>query len=96
MVSTRPELVTGSVPYLLATCFTVDPFQQFSIAGIMGTVSSLFSKPKQSEYHDIVKRLYELGHSTDQLANSLLALMVVSGTELSLGMFTLLCNPQCE
>ncbi|KAJ3493551.1 hypothetical protein NLJ89_g10993 [Agrocybe chaxingu] len=53
-----------------------------SFTGIIGTVSSMFSKPKSTEYHDIVKRLYELGDSTDQLANTILALMVTAGTEL--------------
>ncbi|KAF8159445.1 linoleate diol synthase [Crassisporium funariophilum] len=57
---------------------------RLSIAGIVGTVSHLFSKAKTQEYHDIVKRLYELGHSTDQLANTILALMVTSGVELVL------------
>jgi len=41
------------------------------------------SKSKKAEHHDIVKRLYELGHSKDQLTNTLLALMV-SSVELSL------------
>jgi hypothetical protein len=59
---------------------------RFSIAGIVGTVSSLFSKSKGEEYHDIVKQLYELGHSTDRLANTILALMVVSGVELTLAL----------
>ena len=46
------------------------------------------SKSKKTEHHDIVKRLYELGHSKDQLTNTLLALMV-STVELSLGMVLL-------
>jgi len=52
---------------------------------MIGSVSSAFSKSKKHEYHDIVKRLYELGHSTDQLANTILALMVTSSMELALG-----------
>ncbi|KAF9530418.1 linoleate diol synthase [Crepidotus variabilis] len=44
------------------------------------------SKPKKTEYHDIVTRLYEIGHSRDQLANTLLALMIVSSIELSLAL----------
>jgi len=47
------------------------------------------SKSKKTEHHDIVKRLYELGHSKDQLTNTLLALMV-STVELSLGMLLLI------
>lgn len=47
--------------------------------GIIGTVSSLFSRSKRStEHHEIVKKLYELGHSADQLANTILAVMVSS------------------
>lgn len=58
---------------------------QLSAPGIVRSVSTMFSKTKKTEYNDIVKRLYELGHSTDKLANTILALMVVSGVELSLG-----------
>ncbi|KAF4610857.1 hypothetical protein D9613_007045 [Agrocybe pediades] len=57
---------------------------KISVQGIVGGISSLFSKNKKAEYHEIVKRLYELGHSTDQLANTILALMVICGKELSL------------
>jgi hypothetical protein len=46
-------------------------------------VSSM-SKPKKTEHHEIVKRLYDLNHSKDQLANTILALMV-STVELSVG-----------
>ncbi|PPQ76670.1 hypothetical protein CVT24_011915 [Panaeolus cyanescens] len=63
---------------------TVGP--RFSLAGIVGTVTSLFSKPKGEEYTTIVKQLYELGHSTDRLANTILALMVISGVELTLAL----------
>lgn len=52
---------------------------RLSIAGLVGTVSSLFHKNKRSaEHHEIVTRLYEIGHSTDELANSVLAVMVSS------------------
>ncbi|KAH9479383.1 Linoleate 10R-lipoxygenase [Psilocybe cubensis] len=57
---------------------------RMSISGIVGTVSTILNKKQKTEYNDIVKRLYELGHSTDKLANTILALMVVSGVELSL------------
>jgi linoleate 10R-lipoxygenase len=42
------------------------------------------SKSKRTEHHDIVKRLYGLSPSKDQVANTILALMV-STVELSLG-----------
>ncbi|KIM44733.1 hypothetical protein M413DRAFT_442688 [Hebeloma cylindrosporum] len=57
---------------------------RLTIPHVIGSVSSTFSKSKKHEYHDIVKRLYELGHSTDQLANTILALMVTSSVELVL------------
>ena len=62
---------------------------KISFAAIIGSISNLFESSKHAEYHDIVRRLYELGHSTDQLANTILALMVVSTTELTLGTFHL-------
>jgi len=56
--------------------------------GLGGTVgrriSSLFAKPKTVEHREILKRLHELGHSDDQLANTILALMVTSSVELTL------------
>jgi linoleate 10R-lipoxygenase len=59
---------------------------QLSIAGIVGSISNVFeSKAKHAEYHTLVKRLYELGHSTHQLANTILAIMVTSNVELTLG-----------
>lgn len=52
---------------------------RLTVAGIIGTVSSLFSRSKRNaEHHEIVKRLYELGHSTDRVANTILAIMVSS------------------
>lgn len=42
------------------------------------------SKSKKTEHHDIVKRLYELNRSKDQVTNIILALMV-STVEISLG-----------
>ena len=58
-----------------------------SVSRIIGAMS----KSKKTEHHDIVKRLYELGHSKDQLTNTLLALMV-SAVELSLGMLLLILH----
>ncbi|KAF8809484.1 linoleate diol synthase [Phlegmacium glaucopus] len=63
-------------------CGTVG--SRFSLSAIIETISSSFSKPKRKEHRDILKRLYELGHSTDRLANTILALMVVSSVELTL------------
>jgi linoleate 10R-lipoxygenase len=58
---------------------------RLSIAGLVGSISNLFeSKAKKAEYHEIIKRLYDLGHSTDKLANTILALMVVSTIEIAL------------
>jgi hypothetical protein len=53
-------------------------------ASIIGSISNLFSKPKTVEHREILKRLYELGHSDDKLANTILALMVTSSVELTL------------
>lgn len=56
-----------------------------SIFEMVASVTSIFStvKPKRNE-HYLLKRLREIGHSTDQLANSILAILVAS-VELSLG-----------
>jgi hypothetical protein len=63
---------------------------RLTIAGIIGTVSSIFSKSKRSaEHHEIVVRLHELGYSTDQLANTILAVMV-SAVNLSLSLTNIL------
>ncbi|EGN96758.1 hypothetical protein SERLA73DRAFT_93339 [Serpula lacrymans var. lacrymans S7.3] len=59
---------------------------RISIAGLVGTISGMFgSKSKKDGRVDFLKRLFELGHSTDQLANSILAVMVHS-VEISLGL----------
>jgi linoleate 10R-lipoxygenase len=66
--------------------FRLTPALKLSIAGLVGSISNLFeSKAKKAEYHEIIKRLYDLGHSTDKLANTILALMVVSTIEIALG-----------
>jgi linoleate 10R-lipoxygenase len=43
------------------------------------------SKKVEPQHHELVKRLSALGGSTDELANTILALMVGSTVELSLG-----------
>lgn len=45
----------------------------------------MFTKSKTVEHRTILKRLHELGHSEDQLANTILAVMVTSSVELTLG-----------
>lgn len=53
----------------------------------METITHAFSKPKKSEHGEILKRLTALGYSNDQLANSILALMVGSTVELTTGTY---------
>ncbi|KAG6919504.1 hypothetical protein DXG01_005094 [Tephrocybe rancida] len=50
------------------------------------SIISIFSKNKKTEYNELVKRLGELGGSTDELANTILALLVGSTVELSLAL----------
>jgi linoleate 10R-lipoxygenase len=46
----------------------------------------MFTKqPRRAEHHELVKRLAKLGQSSDDLATSILALMVAATVELSLG-----------
>lgn len=45
----------------------------------------MFTATKKKEHHEIVKHLRDLGHSTDQLANNILAILVGGTVELSLG-----------
>lgn len=53
---------------------------------IAGMVESFFQKSK-SERHDFIKRLHDIGHSSDQLANTILAIMVGFTVEVSLCAF---------
>jgi cytochrome P450 len=57
-----------------------------SVGGVLRRFfMALFNfKPKPSESRDILQRLNQLGHSTDQLANTILALMVTSSVEITL------------
>ncbi|RDB20840.1 Linoleate 10R-lipoxygenase [Hypsizygus marmoreus] len=57
-----------------------------SIAGIVGSVSTLFDKPKKAEQHELIKRLSLIGNSSDELANTVLALLVGSAVELSIAL----------
>jgi linoleate 10R-lipoxygenase len=55
------------------------------LSGFVGAVTSAFNKPKKTEHGDILKRLTALGYSHDHLANSILAILVGSTVELSIG-----------
>ncbi|KAF8074859.1 linoleate diol synthase [Lyophyllum atratum] len=52
------------------------------------SIIGIFSKPKKVEvhHHELVKRLSAIGGSTDEVANTILALMVGSAIELSLAL----------
>jgi len=53
------------------------------------TITSAFTnkdKEKKTDHGEILKRLTALGYSHDQLANSILAILVGSTVELSIGM----------
>lgn len=54
---------------------------QISIAGIIGTI---FGR-KKNNHNELVKRLYEFGHSNEQIVNEILALLVGTTVEISLG-----------
>ncbi|ESK84894.1 heme peroxidase [Moniliophthora roreri MCA 2997] len=60
--------------------------KRLSVAGILDTVSSFFSKGKQNEQHVLVKKLQDLGHSNDHLTNTILAIMVGAVPELALAL----------
>jgi hypothetical protein len=48
-------------------------------------ISQLFVKPKDSDHPEIIKRLHDISGSLNQLANTILAILVGSSVELSLG-----------
>ncbi|KAF5383694.1 hypothetical protein D9615_003624 [Tricholomella constricta] len=50
------------------------------------SIASIFSKPKKVEHNELVKRLTAIGGSSDELANTILALMVGSTVEISLAL----------
>ena len=54
---------------------------QISILGLFGTV---FGR-KKSNHNEFLKRLFELGHSNEQVVNEILALLVGATVEVSLG-----------
>jgi linoleate 10R-lipoxygenase len=60
--------------------------QRLSIAGLVDTISQIFTGPKKNGRQDIIKRLYDIGQSSDQLANSILAIIVGATVELSLSL----------
>lgn len=51
-----------------------------------GFVSSLFTRSRKPEHHELVKRLSQLGQSSDDLATNILALLVSATVELSLAL----------
>jgi len=52
---------------------------EFSITGFLSLLASLFNKnERDTEHHENVTNLAEISHSTDELANSVLAVMVIS------------------
>jgi len=55
---------------------------------VVETVTSLFNKNKKHEHHDIVRRLREMGRNSEA-ANIVLAIMVGSTAELSLGLINM-------
>jgi len=54
--------------------------------GLVDTLSQIFAKPEKTERSELLKRLGELGHSTDELANSILAILVGFTVELSISL----------
>jgi len=81
------DTVKGHVEELLRHIKGHLSAHRMSIAGLVDAVSQLFSKSKMTERHELVKRLGDLGHSTDEVANSILAIMVGFTVELSLCAF---------
>jgi hypothetical protein len=60
--------------------------QRLSITGFVDSISQLFGMYKKQERNEFIKRLTDIGHSSDQLANYILAIMVGSTVELSLAL----------
>ncbi|KAG1827565.1 heme peroxidase [Suillus subaureus] len=56
---------------------------RMSLAGLFDTLSSFFGGKNQNE---IVKRLFELGYSTERVVNSILALLIGATVEMSLAL----------
>lgn len=78
-------VATGYAHLSFNPTFFFDAAIQNSVAGIVGSVNAMFTKPKKTEQHELIKRLAQIGKSGDELANAVLALMVASTVELSLG-----------
>jgi linoleate 10R-lipoxygenase len=60
---------------------------QLCIDGIVDALLSLFEKPKNVEGLELVHRLQALGRSHDEIANSILAILVGFTVELTIGTF---------
>jgi linoleate 10R-lipoxygenase len=57
-----------------------------SLADLVDTISQLFAKARTTDRDELVKRLQALGHSSDEVANSILAIMVGFTVELSIAL----------
>ncbi|THV05525.1 linoleate diol synthase [Dendrothele bispora CBS 962.96] len=65
--------------------------RRLSMAGVIDTISTLFSKSKKTQQHEVVKRLQQIGISSNELTNTVLAIMVGVSVELSVA-FTNVVN----
>ncbi|KAG2364875.1 putative linoleate diol synthase [Suillus spraguei] len=78
-VKEHVQELTHLIKSALGTAGSKLPF-----AGLIGTVSGLFGKKKN--HNEIVKRLFEFGCSTEEVVNSILALLVGATVEMSLAL----------
>jgi hypothetical protein len=58
-------------------------FKRFSLSGIVGTLSNFLTSASKSGRQELVERLQQSGAPTDQLGNSILAVMVGASVELT-------------
>jgi len=64
------------------------PWRGMAFTGLFDILSGLFGV-RSKNHNEIVKRLFEFGCSTEQVVNSILALLVGATVEMSLGMYSL-------
>lgn len=82
----------GYASHKILPCLNINltaSFRKFSIAGVVGTLSRIFTGSKAPE--DYASRFAALGYDDDTLANSILAVMVGATVEFSQGQLPLLC-----
>ncbi|KAL9713581.1 hypothetical protein Ac2012v2_003192 [Leucoagaricus gongylophorus] len=73
----KVEKAIQDLLYLIKTRLGVS--NRLTAPGFIGIFKEIFNKNKRNaEHHEIVMRLYETSHSTDELANAVLAVMVIS------------------